>query len=77
VAVDAQGHVHIKHTVGKGATVEDAVVVFDADGKFIRSWGKPYKGGAHGLHLSREGDEEFFYLVIGVKGEGACKHWAG
>ncbi len=62
VAVDAQGHVHIKHTVGKGATVEDAVVVFDADGKFIRSWGKQYKGGAHGLHLNREGGEEFFYL---------------
>ena len=62
VAVDAQGHIHIKHTVGKGATIEDAVVVFDADGKFIRSWGKQYKGGAHGLHLSREGQEEFFYL---------------
>lgn len=62
VAVDAQGHIHIKHTVGKDATIDDAVVVFDADGKFIRSWGKAYKGGAHGLHLSREGKEEFFYL---------------
>ena len=62
VAVDAQGEIHIKHTVGKGATIEDAVVVFDADGKFVRSWGKEYKGGAHGLHLSREGNEEFFYL---------------
>ena len=62
VAVDAQGHIHIKHTVGKGATIDDAVVVFDADGKFIRSWGKQYKGGAHGLHLSKEGNEEFFYL---------------
>jgi hypothetical protein len=62
VAIDAQGEVHIKHTVGAGATVDDAVVVFDANGKFIRSWGKEYKGGAHGLHLSREGGEEFFYL---------------
>jgi len=62
VAVDAQGHIHIKHTIGKGATIDDAIVVFDADGKFIRSWGKAYKGGAHGLHLSREGGEEFFYL---------------
>src|SRR5579862_3068669 len=58
VAVDAQGFVHIKHTVGAGATVEDAVVVFDDQGKFVRSWGKQYKGGAHGLHLSREGKEE-------------------
>src|ERR1700677_59189 len=62
VAVDLQGHVHIKHTVGQGATIDDAVVVFDADGKFIRSWGKQYKGGAHGLHLNREGGEEFLYL---------------
>lgn len=62
VAVDAQGFIHIKHTVGAGATVEDAVVVFDADGKFVRSWGKQYKGGAHGLQLSKEGGAEFFYL---------------
>jgi hypothetical protein len=62
VAVDAQGEIHIKHTVGKGATIDDAVVVFDADGRFVRSWGREYKGGAHGLHLSREGAEEFFYL---------------
>ena len=62
VAVDQQGNVHIKHTVGAGAKINDAVVVFDADGKFVRSWGKQYKGGAHGLHLSREGREEFFYL---------------
>jgi sugar lactone lactonase YvrE len=62
VAVDAQGQIHIKHTVGKGAKIDDAVVVFDANGKFVRSWGKEYKGGAHGLHLSKEGNEEFFYL---------------
>ena len=62
VAVDAQGQIHIKHTVGKDAKIDDAVVVFDADGKFVRSWGKEYKGGAHGLHLNREGNEEFFYL---------------
>jgi len=62
VAVDSQGLIHIKHTVGQGATIDDAIVVFDADGKFVRSWGKEYKGGAHGLHLSKEGQEEFFYL---------------
>jgi hypothetical protein len=48
--------------VGAGAKVTDAVVVYDADGKFVRSWGKEYKGGAHGLHLSREGNDEFFYM---------------
>jgi hypothetical protein len=62
VARDAQGEIHIKHTVGKTATVDDAVVVFDADGKFVRSWGKEFKGGAHGMHLVKEGGQEFFYL---------------
>lgn len=62
VAVDSQGLIYIKHTVGAGAKITDAIVVFDPDGKFVRSWGKEYKGGAHGLHLSREGNEEFFYL---------------
>src|ERR1700761_4502355 len=62
VAVDGNGNVYIKHTVGAGAKIDDAIVVFDADGKFVRSWGPQYKGGAHGLHLSREGDEEFFYM---------------
>jgi hypothetical protein len=62
VTIDAQGLIYIKHTVGKGATIDDAVVVFDPEGKFVRSWGKEYKGGAHGLHLNREGSEEFLYL---------------
>ncbi len=62
VTIDSQGLIYIKHTVGKGATIDDAVVVFDPNGKFVRSWGKEYKGGAHGLHLNREGSEEFLYL---------------
>ncbi|MEI9962013.1 MAG: hypothetical protein WDM76_13030 [Limisphaerales bacterium] len=40
--------------------------VFDADGKFVRSWGKEYKGGAHGLHLSREGKDDFSICAIRV-----------
>ena len=62
VAEDSQGRIYVKHTVGKGSTCEDAVLVFDADGTFIKSWGRELKGGAHGLHLAREGREEFFYL---------------
>jgi hypothetical protein len=38
------------------------MVVFDAKGKFVRSWGAEFKGGAHGLHIHREGREEFLYL---------------
>jgi len=38
------------------------MVVFDAEGKFVKSWGKEFKGGAHGLHIQRQGGNEFLYL---------------
>jgi hypothetical protein len=40
----------------------DTMVVFDDKGKFIKSWGKDFKGGAHGLHISKEGKNELLYL---------------
>jgi hypothetical protein len=62
VVEDSQGRIFVKHTVGKGSTCEDAILVFDERGSFIKSWGREFKGGAHGLHLVREGREEFLYL---------------
>jgi sugar lactone lactonase YvrE len=38
------------------------MVVFDGNGKFIKSWGREFKGGAHGLHIRNEGSTEFLYL---------------
>src|SRR5262245_4426629 len=63
VAEDAQGRIYIKHTVGKNSACADAVLVFDADGRFVKSWGTEFRGSAHGLHLAREGREEFLYLA--------------
>lgn len=62
VCEDAQGRIYIKQTVGGGSESDDAIAVFDAEGKFIRSWGPQFKGGAHGLHIHREGGDEFLYL---------------
>ncbi|HEY3444472.1 MAG TPA: hypothetical protein VGK29_27220 [Paludibaculum sp.] len=62
VGVDAQGHVYIHHTVHATSESEDTMVVFDKKGKFVRSWGKEFKGGAHGLTIHKEGKEEFLYL---------------
>lgn len=63
VVEDSQGRIYVKHTVGKGSVCSDAVLVFDAEGNLITSWGQDFKGGAHGLHLAREGREEFLYLT--------------
>jgi sugar lactone lactonase YvrE len=62
VCVDSQGQVYLYHTVHATSESADSMVVFDHKGKYVRSWGKEYKGGAHGLHIRKEGREEFLYL---------------
>jgi hypothetical protein len=62
VCEDGQGHIYIHHTVHATIDSLDTIVVFDEKGKFVRSWGKQFKGGAHGLMLRKEGSEEFLYL---------------
>ena len=68
VCEDSAGNIYIKHTVHASSESGDAIVVFDADGKFIRSWGAEYRGGAHGLHYSKEADGEYLYLCDCVRG---------
>jgi hypothetical protein len=63
VVEDAQGHIYVHHTVHATSDSADTVVVFDEKGKFVRSWGKEFRGVAHGLHLRKEGKEEFLYLT--------------
>lgn len=62
VCEDAQGHIYIHHTVNAASESADTMVVFDPKGRFVRSWGKEFKGGAHGLHIRKEGRDEFLYL---------------
>lgn len=57
VLVDASGRVYVN------TDTENAVIVFDRDGKFIESWGRELAGGVHGMWLAREGDEEFLLLA--------------
>jgi hypothetical protein len=62
VIEDGNGHIYIHHTVHKTSQSPDAVVEFDDKGKFVRSWGAMFRGGAHGMHLSREGKNEYIYF---------------
>jgi hypothetical protein len=68
VCQDMQGRIYIAHTVHASSQREDTVVVFDEKGKFVRSWGAEFKGGAHGLHVRKEGADEFLYFVDTGKG---------
>ncbi|HEV3198087.1 MAG TPA: hypothetical protein VGZ73_09270, partial [Bryobacteraceae bacterium] len=62
VVEDSQGRIYVHHTVNASSESSDSMVVFDDKGKFIKSWGKEFKGGAHGLHIRKEGATEFLYL---------------
>ena len=62
VCEDSQGNIYVHHTVNAGSESSDTMVVFDEKGKFVRSWGQQFKGGAHGLTSRREGGEDFLYL---------------
>jgi hypothetical protein len=61
-AVDSQGLVYITHQ-GGGAKKIDTVIIFDAAGKFIRSFGSQWHGGGHGIDIRKEGSDEFIYLT--------------
>jgi hypothetical protein len=63
VLEDAQGHIYVHHTVHATSEKADTVVVFDDKGKYIRSFGKEFRGVAHGMQLRREGKDEFLYLT--------------
>ncbi|HEY7303706.1 MAG TPA: hypothetical protein VH601_06325 [Bryobacteraceae bacterium] len=62
VCEDSHGRIYIHHTVYATSEKSDTMVVFDHKGKFVKSWGSEFKGGAHGLHIRKEGKDEFLYL---------------
>ncbi|HJT77494.1 MAG TPA: peptidase [Gemmataceae bacterium] len=72
VAIDAAGLVYITHQ-GYGKDVMDTVVVFDPKGKYVRSFGKQWHGGGHGIDIRKEGGEEFIYLSNMTDGGPAVK----
>ena len=64
VVEDAQGNLHIHHTVHATSESGDSVVVFDRSGRFVRSWGRQFRGVAQGLQIRREGGDEFLYFTV-------------
>ncbi len=64
VVEDSQHNIYVHHTVHATSESPDSMVVFDSKGRFIRSWGKEFRGVAHGLHIRKEGRDEFLYLTV-------------
>ncbi len=57
VQIDSTGLIYLN------TDTENAIIVFDADGRFIRAMGNEWKGGTHGMQIRREGGQEFIYLT--------------
>lgn len=68
VVEDSSGYIYVAHTVHASSERKDTIVVFDHKGRYVRSWGDRFQGGAHGLHLRKEGSQEFLYFVDTGKG---------
>jgi hypothetical protein len=62
VTVDENGLVYIKQQGHGDKPASDTILVFDPAGKFVRSFGKGYHPGGHGIDIRKEGSEEFLYL---------------
>lgn len=63
VALDSAGHIYITHQGHKAKKGLDCVLVFDPAGKFVRSFGKEWHGGGHGIEIRKEGTGEFIYFT--------------
>ena len=62
VCHSSDGTIFVCHQAEDDA-VRDVVLAFDPTGRFVRSWGREFHGGGHGLDLREEGGEEFLYLT--------------
>lgn len=63
VVQDSNGLIYVHHTVHKDSPSGHSVVVYDAKGKFVRSWGDMFRDSAHGLHIQKEGNTEYLYFA--------------
>lgn len=62
VALDGDGLVYITHQGLAKKKGMDTTFVFDPKGKYVRSFGKDWHGGGHGIEIRREGKEDFIYF---------------
>jgi hypothetical protein len=68
IAVDRRDHVHVLHTSTADSPCKDTVVVFDPQGRFVRSWGAEFEGSAHGFDLVEQDGQEILYITDQKRG---------
>lgn len=58
---DSQGFIYVAHTVHPSSMRPETIVVYDPCGRFVRTFGAEFRGGAHGLDVRREPGGEMLY----------------
>lgn len=62
VAVDAAGFLYVIHEGRTALKDHPSIFVFDPQGRYVRSFGKQFQGGGHGIEVRKEGNEQFLYV---------------
>lgn len=63
VAVDKARNLYVIHEGDASKSDHPAIFVFDAEGKYIRSFGHQFQGGGHGIEVREENGQEFLYVT--------------
>ena len=61
--MDTQGLIYVIHEGRANQPDHPSIFVFDDQGKMVRSFGKQFQGGGHGIEVRKEGNEEFLYIA--------------
>jgi hypothetical protein len=62
VAVDRDGFVYVIHEGRQELADHPSIFVFDPEGRYVRSFGKQFQGGGHGLEVRQEDGQQFLYV---------------
>lgn len=63
VAVDKNHNVYVIHEGHQDKPDHPSIFVFDADGKYVRSFGNQFQGGGHGIEVREEDGQEFLWVT--------------
>lgn len=62
VAVDKASNLYVIHEGRANLKDHPSIFVFDPQGNYIRSFGKQFQGGGHGIEIREEDGQEFLYV---------------
>ncbi|MGI9430382.1 MAG: peptidase [Bythopirellula sp.] len=63
VALDSEGLLYVMHQGLGDSSHRDTILIFDRQGKFVRSFGKEFHGGGHGIEIRNEDGQDFIYVA--------------